>query len=79
VDRFKREKLRDFKSIILDYVQLQIEYNQQVEKTWRDVLPTLQALNVKNQEPVESGAMTSAEAESVPAGADPPEPQQAAS
>ena len=51
VDRFKREKLRDFKSIILDYVQLQIEYNQKVEKTWRDILPTLQALNVKNKEP----------------------------
>eukprot|EP00514_Thraustochytrium_sp_LLF1b_P004083 CAMPEP_0184516876 /NCGR_PEP_ID=MMETSP0198_2-20121128/5261_1 /TAXON_ID=1112570 /ORGANISM="Thraustochytrium sp., Strain LLF1b" /LENGTH=557 /DNA_ID=CAMNT_0026907223 /DNA_START=287 /DNA_END=1960 /DNA_ORIENTATION=- len=47
MERFKREKLIDFKSIVLDYVQLQIEYNQQVEQSWRDVLPSLQALSVK--------------------------------
>uniref|UniRef100_A0A7S2WCE5 PX domain-containing protein n=1 Tax=Mucochytrium quahogii TaxID=96639 RepID=A0A7S2WCE5_9STRA len=47
IDRFKREKLVDFKSIVLDYVQLQIEYNQQVEQSWREVLPSLQALNIQ--------------------------------
>lgn len=30
VDRFKREKLSDFKRIILDYIQLQIEYSKKV-------------------------------------------------
>lgn len=45
VERFKREKLRDFKSIILDFVQLQIEYNQKVEQTWSGVLETVKALN----------------------------------
>jgi hypothetical protein len=50
MDRFKREKLVDFKSIILDYVQLQIEYNQQVEQSWREVLPSLQALSSQQQD-----------------------------
>ena len=45
VDQFKREKLRDFKSIILDFVQLQIEYNQKVKQTWSSVLETVKALN----------------------------------
>mmetsp|Transcript_13507 Transcript_13507/g.26046 ORF Transcript_13507/g.26046 Transcript_13507/m.26046 type:complete len:520 (-) Transcript_13507:68-1627(-) len=45
MERFKREKLVDFKSIVLDYVQLQIEYNQKVEQSWRDVLPALQSLS----------------------------------
>lgn len=30
VERFKREKLSDFKQIILDYIQLQIEYSKKV-------------------------------------------------
>jgi len=45
LDRFKKEKLIDFKSIVLDYVQLQIEYNQEVERSWKEVLPALQALS----------------------------------
>ena len=30
VERFKREKLADFKDVLLDYVQLQIDYNNRV-------------------------------------------------
>ena len=30
VERFKREKLADFKDVLLDYVQLQIDYNSRV-------------------------------------------------
>ncbi len=40
-------QLVDFKNIILDYVQLQIEYNQQVEKSWREALPSLKVLQVQ--------------------------------
>lgn len=30
VERFRREKLADFKRIILDYIQMQIEYSRKV-------------------------------------------------
>lgn len=30
VERFRREKLADFKRIILDYIQMQIEYSKKV-------------------------------------------------
>jgi len=51
MDRFKREKLVDFKRIVLDYVQLQIEYNQKVEESWRTLLPALKALNIQQASP----------------------------
>lgn len=41
IDRFKREKARDFKALILDYVQLQIAHNVRVEQLWRSLLPRL--------------------------------------
>jgi len=44
IERFKCEKLVDFKAIVQDYVQMQIEYNKRVEDAWREVLPTLQGL-----------------------------------
>ena len=56
VERFKRDKLADLKGIVLDYVQLQIEYNQQVEQSWRDVLPALQALGVQDAAPAVAAA-----------------------
>lgn len=34
VDRFKREKLADFKQIVLDYIQIQIEYSKKVMIAW---------------------------------------------
>ena len=49
VERWKREKLVDFKAIILEYVQLQIEHNQRVEEAWRSVLPDLQAIGGAHQ------------------------------
>lgn len=30
MERFRREKLADFKRIILDYIQMQIEYSKKV-------------------------------------------------
>ena len=37
--------LVDFKTIVLDYVQLQIEYNQKVEEMWKELMPTLNAID----------------------------------
>jgi len=49
VERWKREKLVDFKAFVLEYVQLQIEHNQRVEEAWRSVLPDLQAIGAAQQ------------------------------
>mmetsp|Transcript_4372 Transcript_4372/g.17183 ORF Transcript_4372/g.17183 Transcript_4372/m.17183 type:complete len:334 (+) Transcript_4372:622-1623(+) len=38
VDRFKREKAEDMRRISLDYIRLQIEYNQKVERAWAELL-----------------------------------------
>ncbi|KAJ0406251.1 hypothetical protein ATCC90586_008209 [Pythium insidiosum] len=42
VERFKREKMADFKRIILDFVQLQIEYSKKVEYEWNTIIPNQQ-------------------------------------
>lgn len=47
VERFKREKLADFKQIILDYIQLQIEYSKKVEAEWNQVIPRLAQIHVE--------------------------------
>ncbi|ETW01456.1 hypothetical protein H310_06970 [Aphanomyces invadans] len=47
VDRFKQDKLNDFKRIVLDYVELQIEYNTKVEAKWASVVPKLQAIQIE--------------------------------
>uniref|UniRef100_A0AAV1V8U6 Uncharacterized protein n=1 Tax=Peronospora matthiolae TaxID=2874970 RepID=A0AAV1V8U6_9STRA len=52
VERFRREKLVDFKHIILDYIQMQIEYSKKVEDEWQEVIPKLAAIQVENGGPV---------------------------
>jgi sorting nexin-1/2 len=49
IERFKREKLLDFKAMILEFVQLQIEHHQRVEEAWRSVLPELQAIGASQR------------------------------
>jgi sorting nexin-1/2 len=41
-DRFKMEKAGDMKKIMLNYVQLQLEYSKAMEQAWQDLLPKLQ-------------------------------------
>jgi sorting nexin-1/2 len=53
IERFKREKLQDFRSMIMDFVTAQIEHNQRVEDAWRSVLPELQHVGLN------SGGMSS--------------------
>jgi sorting nexin-1/2 len=48
VERFKREKLADFKHIILDYIQMQIEYSKKVEDEWQQAIPQLERIHVEN-------------------------------
>lgn len=46
-DRFKREKMVDLKRIIVDYVQVQIDYNKKVLNSWEELLPNIQAMQVE--------------------------------
>jgi sorting nexin-1/2 len=49
VERFKREKSQDFKALILQYVQLQIDHNQAVEQLWKSVLPQLHRVKAPSE------------------------------
>eukprot|EP00949_MAST-11_sp_MAST-11-sp1_P002936 g2936.t1 len=43
-EALKKSKLEDFKAMMLDFVQLQVDYNKKVEKIWSDVIPTLEKI-----------------------------------
>lgn len=42
VDRFKREKGDEMKRVVLDYINLQIDYNKKMESVWAELLPKLE-------------------------------------
>lgn len=46
VDRFKREKADDMKRTVLDYINLQVEYNRRVEEIWAQLLPQLERVQL---------------------------------
>jgi sorting nexin-1/2 len=46
VERFRREKMGDFKRIILDYIQIQVEYSRKIEKEWKAILPQLAQIQI---------------------------------
>ncbi|DBA00233.1 TPA: hypothetical protein N0F65_007877 [Lagenidium giganteum] len=59
VERFKREKLADFKRIILDYIHMQVEYSKQVEEEWHAVIPHLTQIHVDGSSPTVSATSNS--------------------
>mmetsp|Transcript_11063 Transcript_11063/g.22693 ORF Transcript_11063/g.22693 Transcript_11063/m.22693 type:complete len:418 (+) Transcript_11063:2-1255(+) len=46
VTRFKEEKAVDMRRVVLDYINLQIEYNKKMEETWTSLVPQLEGVNV---------------------------------
>jgi len=54
VDRFKREKGDEMRRVILDYINLQIEYNKKMEQVWADLLPKLEAIQTLHGDDVDS-------------------------
>lgn len=42
VDRFKREKTDEMRKTVLQYIQLQVEYNKQMESIWSNLIPELE-------------------------------------
>jgi len=43
--RFQTEKLSDFKKLVVQFVSLQIDHSQRVQAQWRELLPTLEAID----------------------------------
>jgi len=46
VARFKEEKAVDMRKTVLDYINLQIEYNKRMEETWTALVPQLEGVSV---------------------------------
>ena len=44
MDHFKREKAGEMQSLVLDFAQMQIAYNQRMEQQWQQLVPKLEAL-----------------------------------
>mmetsp|Transcript_37333 Transcript_37333/g.52703 ORF Transcript_37333/g.52703 Transcript_37333/m.52703 type:complete len:467 (+) Transcript_37333:81-1481(+) len=67
VDRFKREKAEDMRRTVLDYINLQVEYNKKVEEIWATLIPQLERVQLDSN----SNAM-------MPPSQPPPQPPAAA-
>ena len=42
--RFQREKLADFKQMVVNFVTIQLECSQRIQATWQGLLPQLEAI-----------------------------------
>ncbi len=42
--RFQREKLADFKQMVVNFVSIQLECSQRIQATWQGLLPQLEAI-----------------------------------
>ena len=45
MSRFQREKLTDFKQMMVSFVSMQLDYSERVQSAWRDLLPQLDSVN----------------------------------
>lgn len=75
VGRFKRAKADDMRKVVLDYVQLQIEYNKEMEQQWATLIPEIESIQVEPNAnaPIFGGGGAQAQAAAVapPAAANP--------
>jgi sorting nexin-1/2 len=56
VDRFKREKAEDMRTIVLQYIQLQVEYNKRMEQVWATLIPQLEQVQLDQNANVVGGS-----------------------
>ena len=47
VDRFKREKAEDMRRTVLDYINLQVDYNKRMEQVWGTLIPQLEQVQLE--------------------------------
>jgi sorting nexin-1/2 len=57
VDRFKREKAEDMRRTVLDYINLQVEYNKRMEEIWSALIPELEKVPALDNTPVQQNPM----------------------
>ena len=58
VDRFKREKAEDMRRTVLDYIQLQVEYNKRMEAVWASIIPQLEQVQLDGDSQMAAGPET---------------------
>jgi sorting nexin-1/2 len=79
VDRFKRETTEDMRRTVLEYIQLQVEYNKKMEEIWANLIPQLERVQLDSNANVIGGdaqAAASGSTQYQPAPpVRPPEPQ----
>lgn len=67
VDRFKREKADDMRRTVMDYIDLQIEYNRRMEEIWASLVPQLERVNLDEPGNIkQTGDVTAVPASSQP-------------
>ena len=49
MDHFKREKAGEMQSLVLDFAQMQIAYNQRMEQQWQQLVPKLCGRDVQQR------------------------------
>jgi sorting nexin-1/2 len=47
VDRFRRERSEDMRRTVLDYINLQVEYNKRMEQVWATLIPKLESVQLE--------------------------------
>lgn len=47
VQRFKHTKANDMRKVVLDYVQMQIEYNKRMEQQWALLVPEIESIQIE--------------------------------
>ena len=55
VDRFKRETTEDMRRTVLEYIQLQVEYNKKMEEIWAALIPQLERVQLDSNANVIGG------------------------
>ena len=79
VDRFKREKAEDMRRTVLDYINLQVEYNKRMEDIWATLIPQLEKVQLdsnSNAIPVSGDAPASSQASQASGSQSQSQPQQ---
>merc|ERR1712154_414843 len=75
--RFKREKAEEMRRTVLDYINLQVDYNKKMEEIWATLIPQLEQVQLDNNSNVIAPASVP-ESQAQPAPATPaPAPQYA--
>lgn len=55
VDRFKRETAEDTRRTVLEYIQMQVEYNKRMEEIWAGLIPQLERVQLDGDANVVGG------------------------